>query len=84
MSNYIRRTKNPETGMYESAHWIDDYFGRHHHGVSFPSIVGRVFRQEDHQWEFQDAPHEAINTSAAEPAKDAERLTSERKHERPI
>lgn len=53
MSNFIRRTKNPRTGEYEDAYWLDDYFGSHRYGVKFPSD-GIVYRQEDHQWEYQD------------------------------
>lgn len=37
MSNYIKQTKNPKTGKWEDAHWMDDHFGKHHYGVSFPS-----------------------------------------------
>lgn len=50
MSSYYRRTKHPETGKFENAFWIDDYFGRHRYGVRFPS--GRIFRASDHKWEF--------------------------------
>lgn len=37
MSNYNRLTKNPDTGEWENAAWIDDYFGKHHYGVKFES-----------------------------------------------
>jgi hypothetical protein len=52
-----RRTKNPVTGEYEEAFWIDDYFGRHRYGVRFPS--GVVYRETDHRWEFEDAASNA-------------------------
>lgn len=41
MSTYSRLTKNPKTGKFETATWIDDYFAHHHYGVRFPdgSIV---------------------------------------------
>lgn len=35
MSTYKALTKNPRTGNYEEATWIDDYFGNHHYGVQF-------------------------------------------------
>jgi hypothetical protein len=35
MSNYLQTTKNPLTGKWEVARWIDDYFGRHQYGVEF-------------------------------------------------
>lgn len=45
MSTYIKKTKNPKTGEYEDAMWIDDYFGSHHYGVMFPD--GAVFDPEN-------------------------------------
>lgn len=36
MSTYKRETKNPKTGEWENATWMDDHFGRHHYGVYFP------------------------------------------------
>lgn len=41
MSNYIRKTKNSETGKWEEATWLDDYFGKHNYGVRFPD--GKVY-----------------------------------------
>lgn len=52
MSNFIRRTKNPETGVFEDACWLDDYFGRHRYGVRFPD--GRTYPEEGRKWEFED------------------------------
>ena len=40
MSSYRRQTKNPKTGNWEEAFWVDDYFGRHQYGVLFPSDIG--------------------------------------------
>lgn len=54
MSNFYRRTKNPVTGRYEDALWLDDCFGRHRYGVRFESD-GALYQESDHQWEFQDA-----------------------------
>lgn len=41
MSTYSQMTKNPSTGVFEKALWMDDYFSPHHYGVKFPdgSIV---------------------------------------------
>jgi hypothetical protein len=57
MSSFYRRTKNPATGAFEDAMWLDNYFGRHRYGVQFPD--GRVYRQSDHIWEFEDRIDEA-------------------------
>lgn len=35
MSSYLRKTKHPQTGKWETAAWLDDYFGRHQYGVKF-------------------------------------------------
>jgi len=40
MSTYMKETKNPITGKWEHAVWIDDYFGRHNYGVSFKNEDG--------------------------------------------
>lgn len=52
MSNYIKKTKHPETGKFEDASWLDDYFGKHRYAVRFPD--GRVYAETDHQWEFEN------------------------------
>lgn len=36
MSSFFKRTKNPATGRWEEALWIDDHFGQHRYGVEFP------------------------------------------------
>jgi hypothetical protein len=36
MSSFNAPTKHPVTGKVEKATWIDDHFGRHRYGVSFP------------------------------------------------
>jgi len=73
MSNYIKKTKNPKTGDYENANWIDDHFGRHHYGVSFPSGA-EIYDPEKIELEtneitptcFKKYPHD----SEADPCKD--------------
>lgn len=42
MSNYSAMTIHPETKVAEMADWLDDYFGKHHYGVRFPSD-GKIF-----------------------------------------
>lgn len=37
MSSYYQTTKNPNTGKWEEAFWLDDYYGNHNYGVQFPS-----------------------------------------------
>lgn len=54
MSNFCRKTKNPETGEYEYAFWLDDYFGYHKYGVVFPSNPKKTYDVRDHDWEFED------------------------------
>jgi hypothetical protein len=51
----MRRTKNPATGEFENAAWLDDYFGRHRYGVQFPGEE-RVWRVDEHDWQFDDGP----------------------------
>ena len=59
MSSFVRRTKNPETGEFENAMWLDNYFGRRQYGVHFPS-TDRVYRQSDQrEWEFDDEHKES-------------------------
>jgi hypothetical protein len=50
MSSFTRITRNPRTGEFEEAEWLDDHFGPHHYGVRFPS--GEIFNQRDHAWQF--------------------------------
>ena len=52
-SDFTRLTKNPRTGEFEEAEWLDNYFGRHRFGVRFPSN-GEVFDQRAHEWEFKN------------------------------
>lgn len=37
MSTYNKITRHPQTGKWENALWIDDYFGHHIYGVEFKS-----------------------------------------------
>lgn len=46
MSTYQKTTKNPVTGKWEKAVWIDDYFGNHHYGVQFEGEE-KVYDPED-------------------------------------
>lgn len=57
MSSFARRTKNPVTKQFETAYWLDDYFGRHNYGVRFPSS-GIVYRESACEWEFEDKPND--------------------------
>lgn len=36
MSSYFKNTKHPKTGEWQTAMWLDDYFGPHRYGVLFP------------------------------------------------
>ena len=61
MSNFVRNTRHPETGKFEGAFWLDDYFGRHHYGVKFkdgtvvdPEKVDLEIDQEEHGMTWED------------------------------
>jgi hypothetical protein len=54
MSNYFRETKHPETGYWEKAEWLDDFYGSHHYGVRFPN--GAVYDPEKIEMETRDTP----------------------------
>lgn len=45
MSSFIRKTKNPVTGKWEMAQWLDDYFGSHVYGVRFAD--GNVYNADE-------------------------------------
>lgn len=45
MSTYNKITRHPQTGKWELAQWIDDYFGDHVYGVKFDSN-GKVYPAE--------------------------------------
>lgn len=45
MSTYSQITRHPQTGNWEKAKWIDDYFGHHIYGVHFESD-GKVYATE--------------------------------------
>lgn len=56
MSNFIRRTKNPETGKFQDAEWLDNYYGPRQYGVRFLEANGEIsiYQESDHEWEFDD------------------------------
>lgn len=54
MSNYTRQTKNPNTGKWEDAEWLDDYYGSHQYGVRFPD--GTVYPEDGNNLETRDNP----------------------------
>jgi hypothetical protein len=54
MSNFIKQTKNPMTGRWENAEWLDDHFGPHRYGVRFPSS-GEIFPAELYKLKTRDA-----------------------------
>ncbi len=35
MSSYYLFTKHPNTGRWENAFWMDDYYAHYHYGVRF-------------------------------------------------
>lgn len=61
MSDYIARAKNPKTGRFKKAHFIDNYFGRHKYGVQFYE-KGKVYPIDEIDIEdfVSNAPAEVI------------------------
>jgi hypothetical protein len=49
MSNYNTKAKRPNGKEFEEVSMIDDFFGRHKYGVSFPD--GAYFHAEDCEFE---------------------------------
>lgn len=41
MSNFFKKTKNPRTGKWEQAAYLDNYFGARIYGVRFSD--GKVY-----------------------------------------
>ena len=56
VSSHFRTTKNPITGQFERAEWLDSYFGGRVFGVRFST--GQVLDERGYQWEFQKEPVE--------------------------
>ncbi len=47
MSSFKKETKNPKTGEWEKAEWLDDFFGNHNYGVVFPSDLKEGYSRRD-------------------------------------
>lgn len=45
MSNYHQKAKNPKTGKFEMAEFLDDYYTAREYGVRFPD--GSVYRESE-------------------------------------
>ncbi len=54
MSTYTKSTKHPDTGEWEDAVWMDDYFGNHNYGVRFSD--GSIFDPRDTELETRNVP----------------------------
>lgn len=52
MSSFYKPTKHPETGKWENAEWLDNYFAQHGYGVRFPD--GSVWNPDETKLETQD------------------------------
>lgn len=64
MSTFVKLTKHPDTGEWENAQWLDDYYGRHNYGVRFPD--GKTFDVRDWVLETKESKtleFEVIKTS---------------------
>lgn len=44
MSSYTAITRHPETGVWEDADWMDNFYGSRHYGVKFAD--GKVYNPE--------------------------------------
>lgn len=80
MSNFMRRTRHPETGLMEDATWHDDFFGPHIYGVSFP--YGRMYCEDEHEWEFEPQVEPQQDRPAREPVRQPERQPVRQRVER--
>jgi hypothetical protein len=45
MSSYHQKTKNPLTGKWEDAEWLDNFFGQRRYGVRFKD--GKVYNPSE-------------------------------------
>lgn len=57
MSSYIRNTRNPKTGEFEGAYWLDDLYGNHKYGVRFED--GSTYDPTVTPLETNEEPHNA-------------------------
>lgn len=48
MSNFTRSAYHPKEKVIRAANWLDDHFGKHHYGVSFPGDP-HVYRPDETQ-----------------------------------
>ena len=67
MSAFIRRTKNPVTGAFQDATWLDDFFGQHRYGVQFAGEA-HVYEAWGRDWEFEDQFGEEVVQEALDNA----------------
>lgn len=72
MSNFHKLTKNPDTGEWENAAWIDSYYGNHRYGVRFesglmidPEKVELETKEQD-EMETNKAPRRTITVEGFE------------------
>lgn len=54
MSNFTCRTKNPKTGTFDDAEYLDNYFGPHIYAVRFPD--GTIYREDSVDYWETDEP----------------------------
>ena len=58
MSTYKQLTKHPETGKWEMATWIDDFYSHHHYGVKF--LDGKMYDPERMKLEIKDIDEKEV------------------------
>lgn len=57
MSSYRQMTKDPRSGEFVMADWLDDYFGRRRYGVRFPdgiTLEADKYSRWETRYEFGD------------------------------
>lgn len=83
MSTFFKRTKNPDSGKWEEALWMDDYFGQHHYGVEFPdgTIVdpNRIKLETTNESLIRVAPHPKREQFFGKPESIQEKKSEEKK-----
>ncbi len=62
MSNYYGQAKHPKTGLWETATFHDNFFGKNEYGVQFPD--GNVYRVEDVEIKTKGLPLEVFSVAS--------------------
>ena len=62
MSDFYGYSRNPKTGRWENAHWIDNYYCHYVYGVQFPSDLS-IFPVEEVRWRINEEEANILNSA---------------------